>query len=420
MDRIIEKPKWSLQRALPWGVAAAIVILGGMVIQRSDSNRLSVDASRLSVSTIQTGEFREYYPFDGIVVPETSVYLDVEEGGRVEEIYTKGGQWVEKGTPILRISNTSLQRTTIDSENQLLENLDQISNTQITRAQDNLILRDQLLDMNYRIDELAKKFARYEQLVDSPNNPLTREEYERVRDELAYQRAKRDLLQERIRQENILAERQLARANDSVEKLNKSLELLARLVESLEVTAPISGQLSSISAEIGQNIARGARIGQIDILDKLKIRVAVDQYYASNVVVGTEGKFKLDDTEYQVVVDKIYPEVVENSFSVDVDFVGAVPDNIRRGQSLTVELNWGTPKQALMIRKGGFYQHTGGRWVYLVSEDGNSATRAEVRLGNQNPQYIEVLEGLQEGDRVITSGYDTYNDASLLEFSEPL
>jgi HlyD family secretion protein len=396
------------------------VILGALVFQRSDTSRLSVDSSRLSVSTIQTGEFREYYPFDGTVVPETSVYLDLEEGGRVEEIFTKGGQWVEKGTPILLISNTSLQRTTIDSENQLLENLDQISNTQIMRAQDNLILRDQLLDMNYKIQELEKRFARYEQLSSSQNNPLTREDYENVRDELAYQKGKRDLLEERIEQEDILAQRQLERANDSVERLNKSLALLTKLVESLQVTAPISGQLSSISAEIGQNIGRGERIGQIDILDKLKIRVAVDQYYASNVVVGSEGKFKLDGAEYPVIVDKIYPEVVENSFSVDVNFVGPVPVNIRRGQSLTVELNWGTPKQALMIRKGGFYQHTGGRWVYLVSEDGSTASKVDVRLGNQNPQFIEVLEGLQEGDRVITSGYETFNDVTLLELTEAL
>ncbi|HEY0963214.1 MAG TPA: HlyD family efflux transporter periplasmic adaptor subunit [Pseudomonadales bacterium] len=420
MDRAIEKPRWSAQRVLPFAIGALIIILGAAVLRQSDTSRLTVDSSRLSVSTIQTGEFREYYPFDGTVVPETSVYLDLEEGGRVEEIYTKGGQWVEKGTPILLISNTSLQRTTIDSENQLLENLDQISNTQIMRAQDNLMLRDQLLDMNYRIQLLETKFARYERMIDSPNNPLTLEEYENLRDELAYHRDKRDLLQERIRQEDLLAERQLARANDSVERLNKSLALLTELVDSLQVTAPISGQLSSISAEIGQNIGRGERIGQIDVLDKLKIRVAVDQYYASSVVVGTEGKFQLDGQEYPVVVDKVYPEVVANSFSVDVSFAGAAPADIRRGQSLTVELNWGVPKQALMIRKGGFYQHTGGRWVYLIAPDGRTASRVDVRLGNQNPQFIEVLEGLQEGDRVITSGYDAFNDVAVLEFSEAI
>jgi HlyD family secretion protein len=420
MDRVIAKPKWTPARVLALAVLAGMVMLGVMVVQRADTSRLSVDTSRLSISTIQTGEFREYYPFDGTVVPETSVYLDLDEGGRVEEIFTKGGQWVEKGTPILRISNTSLQRTTIDSENHLLESMDQISNTQIRRAQDNLMLRDQLLDMNYKIQELQKKFDRYEKMSASKVNPLTREDYEKVRDELAYLKSKRDLLQERIKQEDMLAAHQLERSNKSVESINKSLALLGKLVESLEVTAPIAGQLSSINAELGQNIGRGARIGQIDLLDRLKIQVKVDQYYASNVVVGTEGKFKLDGTDYPVVVKKIYPEVVSNAFAVDVDFVGAAPANIRRGQTLTVELNWGVPKQALMVKKGGFYQHTGGRWIYLVSQDGNTASKINIRLGNQNPQFVEVLEGLQEGDRVITSGYDSFNDIDQLEFNDPL
>jgi HlyD family secretion protein len=420
MDRALVKPRWPLARTLPLAIATAVVLMGAVAIQRSETNRLSVDSSRLAISTIQIGEFRAYYPFDGVVVPETSVYLDLEEGGRVEEIFTKGGQWVEQGTPILRLSNTSLQRTTIDSENLLIENLDQLANTQITRAQDSLILKDQLLDMNYKIQELEKKFARYEQLSHSRNNPLTREDYEAVRDELAYQRGKRDLLQERIKQEDLLAERQLARANESVERLNQSLELLGKLVDSLEVIAPISGQLSSINAEIGQNVGKGVRVGQIDLLDKLKIHVTVDQYYASDVRVGTAGKFKLGDGEHPVLVSKVYPEVVDNAFAVDVDFIGPLPDDIRRGQALTVELNWGVPKQALMIRKGGFYQHTGGRWVYLLSEDGRTATRMEVRLGEQNPQYIEVLEGLREGDRVITSGYENFNDMALLELSEAL
>lgn len=419
MDRAIEKPRWTPARLWLLAAAGGVLVLGVAVLQRSEASRLKVETDRLSIATVQTGEFREYYPFDGTVVPETSVFLDLEEGGRVEQIFNKGGQWVEQGTPILLISNTSLQRTTIDSENQLLENLDQISNTQIKRAQDSLMLKDQLLDLDYRILDLQKKFDRYEQLMQNSNNPLTREDYEKVRDELTYQRGKRDLLQERIRQEDLLAQRQLERASDSVERLNKSLGLLTKLVDSLQVTAPISGQLSSIAADVGQNIARGARIGQIDVLDKLKIRVEVDQYYAADVSVGTEGKFRLDGGEYAVIVSKVYPEVVDNAFMVDVDFVGPVPENIRRGQALTVELNWGVPKQAVMVRKGGFYQHTGGRWIYVLAEDGRTASKVEIRLGNQNPQFVEVLEGLKVGDRVITSGYETFNDIALLELDEP-
>ena len=282
------------------------------------------------------------------------------------------------------------------------------------------MLKDQLLDMNYSILQLQNTFDRYDRLVNSDVNPLTREQYEKVRDELAYRIDKRNLLEERIKQEDILSERQLARASDSVDRLNKSLELLSQSIESLEVKAPISGQLSRIDAVVGQNIGRGVRIGQIDLLDDLKIRVQVDQYYSSDVVEGIEGKFKLDGQEYQVVVTKIYPEAVNGILSVDVDFIGEAPVSLRRGQTLTVELNWGVPKQALMVRKGGFYQQTGGRWVYLISEDGTRARKTDVRLGNQNPQFVEVLEGLQEGERVITSGYESFNNMDELIFTEPV
>lgn len=421
MDRVIEQKHGPWRRWWPLAlVFAGVALLAGTVYERSGVSRLSVDPQRLTVAEVSVGQFREYFPFDGTVVPETSVFLDLEEGGRVDAIHTEGGQWVEAGTPILKISNTSLQRTTIDTETQLLAELDQISNTQIKLAQDRLILRDQLLDLDYRILELQKTFDRYEQLAQSEVNPLTREEYERVRDELNYQKAKRDLLVERMQQEEILAERQLERASDSVERLNTSLDLLTRLVESLEVRAPISGHLSSIDAQIGQNIARGARIGQIDLLDEFKIRAQVDQYYVSRIAVGTPGRFRLDGQEHQVRVSKIYPEVVNNAFEVDVDFVGGAPGNIRRGQTLTVELDFGESSDVLMVRKGGFYQQTAGRWAYLVAEDGLSASRVDIRLGRQNPQFVEVLEGLRAGDRIITSGYDTFNNMDLLEFTEAL
>lgn len=421
MDRVIEQQHGLWRRWWPLGLGLlGLGALAFTVYDRSGVSRLSVDPARLTVATVGVGQFREYFPFDGTVVPETSVFLDLEEGGRVDEILSEGGQWVEAGTPILKISNTSLQRTTIDTETQLLAELDQISNTQIKLAQDRLTLRDQLLDREYRIQELQKTFDRYEQLVRSDVNPLTREEYERVRDELDYQKSKRDLLVERMDQEEILAKRQLERASDSVERLNTSLDLLARLVESLEVRAPISGHLSSIDAQLGQNIARGARIGQIDLLDAFKIRVRVDQYYVSRISVDTPGRFRLDGQEHAVVVSKIYPEVVNNAFEVDVAFLGNAPGNIRRGQTLTVELDFGETSDVLMVRKGGFFQQTAGRWTYLVAEDGRSASRIDIRLGRQNPQFVEVLEGLREGDRIITSGYDAFNGMDLLEFTEAL
>lgn len=419
MDRVIKKKTWTPGRIVWLGLGIALVgTLLIMIVQRSGNERLSVDSTRLTVSRVSVGEFREYYPFDGTVVPETSVFLDVEEGGQVEEIHTEGGHWVEKGELILSISNTALQRNSIDTETRLLENLDQIRNTQFNRAQSQLALRDQLLDLDYRILELEKRFDRYKALITT--DAISRDEYEATEDELSYLGDKRELLRERIRQEDLLSQQQLGQAERSIERLNTSLDLLSRIVESLEVRAPISGYLSSIDAQIGESINPGQRVGQIDLLEAFKIQVQIDQYYAADVQVGSQGHVLLGQQEYPVEVRKVYPEVINNIFMVDAYFTDAVPESIRRGQSLTLELNFGEPSESLIVRKGGFYQATNGRWAYRLADDGGSASRTDIRLGRQNPQFVEVLAGLEEGDRIITSGYGAFNDIDELVFDEAI
>ena len=412
MDRTIEKKRWSVGRII-------LIFFIYLIVSRSGTTRLKIDPTRMTVSQVKYGDFREYYPFDGTVVPVTSVYLDIEEGGRVEEIFVEGGQSIQKGERILRFSNDTLQRNSIDTETRLLENLDTLRNTQFNRAQSKLLLRDTLLDMNYKILKLEKKHKRYKVLKED-DIVLSDEQYEDVSDELKYQIAKRDLLKERIKQEDMLSEKQVEQANKSIERLSVSLDLLAKTMDSLEVRAPISGHLSSINAEIGQTISRGQRIGQIDILDRLKIRAGIDQYYNSKVNADTKGKFSLDGKSFEVAVMKIYPEIINNQFNVDMAFIGDPPEGIKRGQTLTVELDFSESEQRLMVTKGGFYQETGGRWVYLISEDGKTAGRVDIRLGRQNPRYVEVLEGLKEGDMVITSGYDTFKEADTLIFDEPI
>jgi HlyD family secretion protein len=420
LDRAIKKKKFPPGRIAIIAVACLIIIfLAYLAMSRSGGTRLKVDPSRLTTSKAEIGEFLEYYPFDGTVVPVTSVYLDVEAGGRVDEIFVEGGKYIQKDDLILRFSNASLQRTSIDTENQLLKNLDELRNTQINIAQNKLNLKDLLLDLNYQILDLEKKYNRYKALM-AENSVISEQDYETVRDELTYRKGKRDLLKERIRQEDILGEIQLEQANKSIERLNRSLDLLSKTVESLEVRAPISGYLSTIDAEIGQTIPHGQRIGQIDLLDRLKVRVEIDQYYIAKVAVGTKGKFILEGNAYEVEATKIYPEVVNNVFVVDMAFLGDPPKSIKRGQTLTIELSFSAPEKSLMVKKGGFYQQTGGRWAYLISEDKKSARRVNIRLGRQNPRYVEILEGLKAGDWIITSGYDTFKEADSLIFAAPL
>lgn len=421
MDKLIEKKPLALRRGLLIGAGAAFaLVVAWQVLSRTASSRVSVDSARVTTALVKRGDFLEYYPFDGAVEPATSVYLDVDEGGRVDEILAEGGAHVEKGDLILRFSNATMQRNAIDTETQLLENLDIQRNTQFNRAQSALLLKETLLDLDHQILDMQNRYRRYEALMKGGSNVISQETFEVTRDQLRYLQDKRALMAERIRQEDILSNNQIAQAKESVERLNKSMALLDHIVRSLEVRAPISGYLSTIDAQVGQNIPRGQRIGQIDLLDKFKIRLRIDQFYIARVEIGTLGHLSLDGADYEVKVQKIYPEVRQSAFEADVVFVSAVPETLKRGQTLTVELSFGSPSKGLTVSKGGYFQHTAGRWVYLVAADGRTARRVNVRLGRQNPREVEVLDGLNEGDRIVSSSYDTYNDVDQLKFSESL
>jgi HlyD family secretion protein len=421
MDRTIEKKGWSVGR---WAAAAGLAVIAVVVIwqllSRTGTSRLSVDPSRLTTAQVRTGVFLDYYPFDGTVQPATSVYLDVEEGGRVEQILDDGGQHVEKGDLILRFSNAALERTTIQAESQLLYTLGIQRSTQHDRAQNVNLLKETLLDLDHEILDAQNKDRRYAKLIKEGNAAISQEQFETQHNELQYLQQKRDLMAERIRQEDTASAREISEAQQAVDSEVTNLKMLQQIEKSLEVRAPIAGYLSTIDAQVGQNINAGQRIGQIDLLDKLKVNLSIDQFYISRVQVGTIGHVNLDGKTWDVKIQKIYPEVKQNAFAADAVFVGETPESLKRGQTLTIELTFGAPSQTLIVGKGSFYQQTSGRWVYLVSKDGRTARKTEVRLGRQNPLQVEVLDGLKEGDRIITSGYDTFNSVDELQFTDSI
>ena len=419
MDRPLERKRFTPARiALLAGVALAVAASIQLIATRSGATTLRVEPTRLTTARVEHGEFRDYYPVDGRIEPATTVYLDVQEGGRVEEIFVSGGHPIAKGELIMRLSNANLQRSAIETETRLIENLDLLRNTQLTRAQSSLQLKEALVDLEHQIIEIENRYARYRRV--EAEGGISKEALESTRNDLTRLNSRRELLKQRIEQEEVLGRNQVARANESIERLTLSLDLLRRIVDNLDVRAPIDGFLSSIDAEIGQNIVPGRRIGQVDQLDAFKLRASIDQYYLSRVDVGTPGKFELDGKTYAVAVKRVYPEVVNDAFAVDIDFDGAPPPGLRRGQRLTIELSFGASTQSLIVERGGFMQHSGGRWVYLIAEDGRSARRAPVRFGRQNPRYLEVLEGLRPNDRIVTSSYTTFNDVDELEFTEPV
>ena len=419
MDRPLERKRFPPARIALFAVMA--LALAGVIYllaTRTGATALRIEPTRLTTATVAQGEFRDYYPVDGRIEPATTVYLDVEQGGRVEEILVAGGHPIAKGALIMRLSNANLQRSAIETETRLIENLDQLRNTELTRAQSSLQLKDALLDLEHQISQTENRVARYQRL--GTEGAISVEVLESTRDDLERLRGKRELLKQRIEREDVLGRNQLVQAKDSIERLTLSRDLLRRIVESLDVRAPIDGFLSSIDAQIGENIAPGRRVGQVDQLDAFKLRASIDQYYLARVEAGTPGKFELDGKTYEVAVKRVYPEVVNDAFTVDMDFSGAPPPGLRRGQRLTVELSFGKSTQSLIVERGGFMQNSGGRWVYLVADDGRSARRAPVRFGRQNPRFVEVLEGLRPNDRIVTSSYTTFNDVDELEFTEPV
>jgi HlyD family secretion protein len=419
MDRPLERKRFSpLRIAVLCGGALVVAAAVQLIYARSGTTALRVEPTRLTAARVSHGEFRDYSPVDGRVEPVTTVFLDVTEGGRVEEIFVAGGHAIAKGQLIMRLSNANLQRSAIETETRLIENLDLLRNTQLTRAQSSLLLEEALLDLDHEITELDNRYGRLQRVASASG--ASAELLETTRNNLTHLRGKRELLQRRIEQEDVLGRNQVARAGESIERLTLALDLLRRIVDSLDVRAPIDGFLSSIDAEVGESIVPGQRIGQIDQLGSFKLRAQIDQFYLSRVEVGTPGKVELDGSTFEVAVKRVYPEVVNAAFTVDVDFVGAAPPALRRGQRLTVELSFGESTQGLLVERGGFVQHSGGRWVYLIAEDGRSARRAPVRFGRQNPRYLEVLEGLRPNDWILTSSYTTFNDVDELEFTEPI
>ncbi len=419
MDRKIEKKRFTPKRLIP--IIIISIVLGFLtyqVIIRSGKTRLKIDPTRITVSQVKYGELENFYPFDGIVVPITSVIIDAAQGGRIEEIFVEGGEQVEKRDLILRLSNPETQRNLITQETQILDTIDRAQATMNRVVTNNLMLRRNLLDYNYDILNLERQFERYEKLFKVGD--ITEEEFERARDNLSKAKEKMELLKEEIREDEILGEKQIEHAENSIIRGNRSLDLLSKTMESLDITADISGTITSLNGEIGQRIPASFRIGQIDRLDSFKVRAAIDQYYLPKVDVGTEGTFSFDGEKYVLTVKKIYPEINANSeFTVDMLFKGETPEGIKRGQVLTISLRLGDPVEGLLVKLGGF-QQAGSRWIYLISEDQTRAFQQPIRQGIKNPRYVEIIEGLKEGDWVITSGYDTFKEADELIFKTPL
>ena len=407
MDRVIEKKYWSKKRIFTIaGIVALVALIAASYYYTSGGSKLNVETDRITVSTITKGSFQENIPVNGVVLPLTTIYLDAVEGGRVEEKYVDDGAIMKKGQPILRLSNTDLQLGLVTQETNVYNLLTQMQISKNAAQQNTVSKLNQMTDVESQLKEAERVYNLDKHLYDQ--KVIGSQEYQKALNDYNYYKQKESLTQKILQQDSSSTEQQLKQARQSFEGSQNALNVMKQKVGDLIVRAPIDGQLTSLDAEVGQSKNKGERLGQIDVLSGYKVRVDIDEHYISRIYTGLKGTFGFNDTTYTLEIKKVYTQVTNGRFQVDMEFTGKVPQGIRRGQTLQILLALSDARTAVLLPRGGFYQQTGGNWIFKVSDDGRKAYKVDIQLGNQNPDYFEVLQGLKPGDKVVTSSYENY------------
>ena len=417
MDRVIQRkkmPSWQ------W-VLIAIALLAASwfaytLLVDASIRTYRVSADQLIVSSVEYGAYEDAIPIRVTIQPFNSVFLDAVNGGAVEEVFVEEGSFVEAGQPLLQLSNTNLRLSAAQNDTNITEQLNLLNNITDGFETTKLSTQRQIIDTEYRIIVLERQRTRHEQLVE--DGLVSIEQYDAIVDELSYQAKVLANHQARQELENRIRETRLIQIATQVDKLEENLEVSKSSFESLLVRAPIAGQLTSLPVEIGESKQSGQRLGQIDVIDQFKIVAQIDEFYVSRVAADQTASFTLSGREYTARLLKVYPEVTDGTFEVDLVFDGLTPSDVRRGQSLQMNLTLGSPVESLLLPIGGFVQDTGGNWVFVVDSEGNYANRRDIRVGRRNNRYVEVIDGLQQGDRVITSSYRQMADMQRVQLGQ--
>lgn len=413
MDKIIKKPKWPAKRIAGFATSLIVVFAASYTLLFADrTSRLNISAERLQTAVVAEGLFQEFIPVSGTVIPLKTIYLDAIEGGRVEERFLEAGAFVEKGDVLLRISNMNLLLDVMYREAELFQQTNNLRNTRLAIEQRRLELMSQLIELDYQILGADRNHQRNIQL--NEKQLISINDFEESLDLFNYLHKRRAIIMETHVQDSIYRQNQIQQLEASLERMSDNLGLVKQNLDNLTITAPVSGHLTSLNAEIGESKVRGERLGQIDVMDGFKVRIGIDEHYITRVMVGQSGTFSLGGTTYKVTVYKIYPEVLNGQFEIDMAFGDLIPANVRRGQTLRIRLELGELSEALLVSRGGFFQKTGGRWIYVVDPSGQFAEKREIRIGRQNQDSFEILSGLKPGEKVIISSYSQFGDVDQL------
>ena len=418
MDKIIEKKTgWRVaftRKALPYWLGALLLMFVIYLIARPNNKTLRVDKDTVTISAAVKGEFNDYIRISGRVQPMTTIQLSPQEGGIVEKILIEEGSPVKAGDAILVLKNDNLDMQILNSEAELAEKENIQRNTQISMEQQKLNVRQNVLEYGVQVERLRRAYEQQKALYE--DKLIAREEYLKAEEDYRLAKQKYDLVCERAVQDSLYRSTQINRMEESLESMILNMQMIRKRKSNLVVKAPIDGELGLLDVVLGQSIAAGTKIGQINSVGTYKVEAQIDEHYIDRVIAGLEATFERQGETYSTLIRKVYPEVRDGKFKADFKFDGEQPDNIRAGQTYYLNLQLGQPEEAVIVPRGTFYQKTGGKWIYVVNKEGTKAVKREIRIGRQNPQYYEVLEGLEPGEKVITSGYDTYGDSDVLVF----
>ena len=418
MDKVLEKKKGIAlaftRKALPYWFGGFMAIFILWLIFRDDSSTLRVNQETLSISEVRAGEFNDYIRISGQVHPMTTIQLSPREAGIVEEIVIEEGTQVKAGDVIIRLSNDDLDLEILNSEANLAEKENALRNTMIQMEQEKMQLSLNILELETEVKRKGRALESQKRLFD--DGLIGKEEYLRSEEDYTLFCKKLEVTIARAEQDSMYREVQIRQMEESLKNMKINMQRIRNRKANLDVKAPIDGELGLIEVGLGESVGSGMKIGQINAVGSYKIEAQIDEHYIDRVSAGLTATFERQNETFDAVIRKVYPEVRGGKFQADFKFSGEQPVNIRTGQTYYLNLQLGQPEKAILIPRGTFYQKTGGKWIYVVSPEGGKAVKREIRIGRQNPQFYEVLEGLEAGEKVITSGYDNFGDNEVLVF----
>lgn len=415
MDKAIEKKKWTTKKVLNISLIVVFMIfLVWLLLLRDNTSKLYIDKSQISIASVTEDKFQEFIPIDGVVFPKNTIYIDAVQGGFVEKVYVEDGAWLKKGDTIMKLSNANMELGLMEQETRIFEAINNLQNTKISLEQNKFYRQKEIVDLEYQIDLARIDFERKKKLFH--DDVISEKEYEDAKRENDFTLKQLEISVKLKKLDSISAVTRSQQINTTMRRMQENLDMLRANLENLFIKAPTDGQLSSFSVEIGETKSSGEHLGQIDMKNGFKLRANIDERYISRVYIGQQAAFDFAGSSYLLSIGKIYTDVTNGSFQVDLYFEAEQPSQIKRGQTIQLRLKFSSATDAVIVKRGGFFQETGGNWIYVLDASEEFAIKRKIKIGRQNTRFYEVMEGLEPGEKVIISSYDSFGEKEKLVF----